>query len=55
MFIDKYKVHPKNQEDSELAEEFESKTEAEKRCEELNEKLKELEWVVTSFMENIGF
>ena len=29
--------------------------EAEKRCEELNEKLKELEWVVTSFMENIGF
>lgn len=54
MFVDKYKVHPIENEDDERAETFESKAEAEKRCEELN-KEGDAEWKITFFMENQGF
>lgn len=56
MFIEKYKVHPIDDEDSDLAEIFEDKQQAEEKCKKLNEsKTKNTEWVITSFMENQGF
>ena len=55
MFENKYVVHPENNEKSELAEEFDSKKEAEKRCSELNSKLTNVVWVVSTVLVNIGW
>lgn len=55
MFENKYKVHPKYDEDSKLAEEFESKEEAEKRCSELNAKMTGIVWVISTVLVNMGW
>jgi len=55
MFTNKYIVHPQNDLKSQFAEEFDSKQEAEKRCDELNTKLTKIVWVISTILVNTGW